>query len=122
MWRIRVGIGIIVLIGIVIVWLLQTESVILIAEPGQTVEVSDIPAITAHTASIESREVPIQWQVFTGRGFNGYYCEDETVWVERNDSDGAHDVALRNDCAETVTVEIWWYRFRYLNVFLDGYY
>jgi hypothetical protein len=110
-----------ILVG-AIVWLLRTEHVTLTAKPGETISVNDVPAISAHRAFINGVDSPIAWEEYLGRGLNGYRCYGGTVLVTRNDSDGVHDVTLKNDCTETVTIEIWWYSFRVLNIFLDGYY
>ena len=99
------------------VWLSQTDRVILTAKPGETVSAFKIPAISAHKASLGG----IESKIYRNTGqveFRGYLCKGGLIMERLDDSAQNNDVTVKNECSETVTIEIWWYRFRMLNPFI----
>jgi hypothetical protein len=97
----------------------RIEHIILTAKPGEIVTVSNIPSVGVFQIPLGGRDVVVDYRSVKRPYFTGYWCEDDNV-IFNEDFSPNDDITVKNDCSETLSIEVYSYVFRVLNGILDA--
>lgn len=110
----------VMLLILFIILFFWVEHITLTVNPGENITFANVPSYNTSLVTLGSQPITVDYSYGNSPDFIGFLCEDGVItgnWVV---SDGNTNTTVKNNCSETITIEVYSYSFRLLNAILDA--
>jgi hypothetical protein len=115
------GLVLAMLLSLFVILCFWVERVTLVAKPGETITVPDIPFANTSIVKLGDEDVVVDYWYENRPDFTGYYlCENDVISANPIIPKDKSHVTVKNSCSETITIEVYSYSFRLLNAIFDA--